>query len=56
MPFRKLRDAGVPICLGTDEAIADDAVNMWLVAKIVGLIHNITNPDYERSRRRCWIA
>jgi 5-methylthioadenosine/S-adenosylhomocysteine deaminase len=48
MPFRKLRDKGVPICLGTDEAIADDAINMWLVAKLTGLIHNITDPDYER--------
>jgi cytosine/adenosine deaminase-related metal-dependent hydrolase len=48
MPFRKLRDRGIPICLGTDEAIADDAVNPWLVAKMTGLIHNITDPDYER--------
>jgi 5-methylthioadenosine/S-adenosylhomocysteine deaminase len=48
MPFRRLRDKGVPICLGTDEAIADDAINMWLVAKFAGLIHNITDPDYER--------
>ena len=48
MPFRRLRDAGVPICLGTDEAIADDAINMWLVAKIAGLIHNLSDPDYER--------
>ena len=48
MPFRKLRDRGVPICLGTDEAIADDAINMWQVAKMTGLIHNITDPDYER--------
>jgi 5-methylthioadenosine/S-adenosylhomocysteine deaminase len=48
MPFRRLRDAGVPICLGTDEAIADDAINMWLVAKLAGLIHNITDPDYAR--------
>ena len=48
MPFRRLRDSGVPICLGTDEAIADDAINMWLVAKLAGLIHNITDRDYER--------
>jgi 5-methylthioadenosine/S-adenosylhomocysteine deaminase len=48
MPFQKLRAKGVPICLGTDEAIADDSVNMWLVAKIAGLIHNISDPDYER--------
>jgi len=47
MPFRKLRSRGIPICLGTDEAIADDAVNMWFVAKLTGLIHNITDADYE---------
>ena len=47
MPFRRIRDRGIPICLGTDEAIADDAVNMWAVAKMAGLIHNISGPDYE---------
>ncbi len=45
MPFRAMRDRGIPICLGTDEAIADDAVNLWAVAKMAGLIHNITSPD-----------
>jgi cytosine/adenosine deaminase-related metal-dependent hydrolase len=48
MRFRALRDRGIPIALGTDEAIADDAVNMWSVAKTAGLIHNIAEPDYER--------
>jgi 5-methylthioadenosine/S-adenosylhomocysteine deaminase len=47
MPFRQLRDRGIPICLGTDEAIADDAVNMWSVAKLTGLIHNLSGADYE---------
>ena len=47
MPFRKLRSRGIPICLGSDEAITDDAVNMWAVAKLTGLIHNITTVDYE---------
>ncbi|MFT0861855.1 amidohydrolase family protein [Ancylobacter sp. G4_0304] len=47
MPFRAIRKRGIPICLGTDEAIADDAVNMWAVAKMAGLIHNIAGPDYE---------
>ncbi len=47
MPFHKLRERAIPICLGTDEAIADDAVNMWGVAKMAGLIHNITTPDPE---------
>jgi 5-methylthioadenosine/S-adenosylhomocysteine deaminase len=46
MPFRAMRSRGIPICLGTDEAITDDAVNMWNVAKMTGLIHNITHPDY----------
>jgi cytosine/adenosine deaminase-related metal-dependent hydrolase len=47
MPFRRLRDRGIPICLGTDEAIADDSVSMWGVAKMAGLIHNIGHADYE---------
>ncbi len=51
MPFRRLRDRGIPICLGSDEAIADDSVNLWGVAKMAGLIHNITDPDYERWPR-----
>jgi 5-methylthioadenosine/S-adenosylhomocysteine deaminase len=38
---------GIPICLGTDEAITDDAVNMWNVIKLTGLIHNITHPEYQ---------
>ena len=51
MPFRRIRDRGIPICLGTDEAIADDAVNMWAVAKMVGLVHNISGPDYAQWPR-----
>lgn len=46
MPFRRLRNRGVPICLGTDEAIADDSHNLWAVAKMAALIHKITTPDY----------
>jgi 5-methylthioadenosine/S-adenosylhomocysteine deaminase len=42
MPFRALRDAGVPVALGVDEAICDDAINMWGVLKMAGLVHNIT--------------
>ena len=48
MPFRKLRQRGIPICLGSDEAIADDATSMWGVAKTAGLIHNLSHPDYEQ--------
>jgi 5-methylthioadenosine/S-adenosylhomocysteine deaminase len=42
MPFRRVRDRGITTCLGTDEAICDDSVNMWGVIKMAGLIHNIS--------------
>jgi cytosine/adenosine deaminase-related metal-dependent hydrolase len=51
MPFRRIRQRGIPICLGTDEAIADDAVNMWAVAKMAGLVHNIADSDYTQWPR-----
>jgi cytosine/adenosine deaminase-related metal-dependent hydrolase len=46
MPYRKLRNAGVPICLGTDEMNTDDSVNLWFVAKTAALIHTLASPDY----------
>jgi 5-methylthioadenosine/S-adenosylhomocysteine deaminase len=46
MPFRRLCDHGIPICLGTDEAVADDTHNLWGAAKMAGLIHKITDPEY----------
>jgi 5-methylthioadenosine/S-adenosylhomocysteine deaminase len=48
MPFRRIRDRGIPVCLGVDEAICDDAVNMWGVVKMAGLIHNVTGLDSDR--------
>ncbi|MDX9864242.1 MAG: amidohydrolase family protein [Anaerolineaceae bacterium] len=48
MNFRKLRDHGIPICLGSDEACSDDTANMWAVGKMAGLIHSITDPDYQK--------
>lgn len=47
MQWRKIIAAGIPVCLGSDEACSDDSVNMWLVGKMAGLIHNITDPDYQ---------
>ncbi|OSP53408.1 amidohydrolase family protein [Pseudoruegeria sp. SK021] len=47
MPFRAIRDRGIPVCLGVDEAIADDAINMWSVMKTAGMIHNLSGWDYE---------
>ena len=46
MPFRRLREAGVNLALGTDEATVDDTHNLWLAAKTAGLVHNITRDDY----------
>ena len=45
MPFRRLMEAGVPIALGSDEIVADDAVNMWSVMKTAALIHTIGDSD-----------
>jgi 5-methylthioadenosine/S-adenosylhomocysteine deaminase len=51
MPFRALRDAGIPICLGSDEASVDDTANMWGVAKVAGLVHKIGDPEYRHWPR-----
>ncbi|MDT7747549.1 MAG: 5-methylthioadenosine/S-adenosylhomocysteine deaminase [Pseudonocardiales bacterium] len=48
MPFRAARDRGIPIALGVDEAICNDAVDMWSVVRTAGLIHNITGLDSDR--------
>lgn len=48
MPFRAMRDRDIPVCLGVDEAIADDAVNMWSVMKTAGMLHTMTGDDPER--------
>jgi 5-methylthioadenosine/S-adenosylhomocysteine deaminase len=46
MTFRRLRNHGIPICLGSDEACVDDTANMWVVGKVAGLVHSNTEPDY----------
>lgn len=48
MPFARVRDHGIPVALGSDEAITDDAVNLWAIAKAAGLVHNITGEDPDR--------
>ncbi len=48
MPFRAMRERGIPICLGTDEMAADDSANLWGVIKTAGLIHNLSDSDYQR--------
>ena len=48
MPFRRLRERGIPIALGSDERAADDTTDMWAVGKLASLIHRVTDPDYAR--------
>jgi len=48
MPFARLRDAGIPIALGSDEKAADDTTDMWAVAKMASLVHRVTDPEYLR--------
>jgi 5-methylthioadenosine/S-adenosylhomocysteine deaminase len=42
MPWRAVRDHGISVALGSDEAICDDTINLWSVAKLAGLIHNVS--------------
>ncbi len=44
-PWRSFLERGIPVALGTDEAICDDTINVWTVAKTAGLIHNISGLD-----------
>lgn len=48
MPLREMLDRGIPVSLGVDEAIADDAVNMWAVMKTAGMIHTLSGDDPDR--------
>jgi 5-methylthioadenosine/S-adenosylhomocysteine deaminase len=47
MPYRRLRDAGVPIALCTDEATVEDTNNLWHVGRLAALVHKNAGPDYE---------
>ncbi len=48
MPWRALREAGVPLCLGTDEMNTDDTTNLWLVAKTAALLSTLVDTDHRR--------
>jgi 5-methylthioadenosine/S-adenosylhomocysteine deaminase len=59
MTFRRHKNAGINICLGSDEACSDDSHNMWVVAKLAGLIHSITDPEYRnwpKAQEVLWAA
>ncbi len=46
MTWRRMRNHGINVCLGSDEGCSDDNANMWTVGKVAGIIHSITDPDY----------
>ena len=46
MPWRALRNAGVPLCLGSDEMNTDDSTNLWFVGKTAAMLHTLGTPDY----------
>lgn len=48
MRLREMLDRQIPVCLGVDEAIADDAINMWSVMKTASMLHTLSDPDYDR--------
>jgi 5-methylthioadenosine/S-adenosylhomocysteine deaminase len=48
MRFRALRDAGINIAVGTDEAPCDDTTNVWQAAKAMGLVQHIASPNWTR--------
>ncbi len=46
LPFRRLREAGAPIALCTDEATVADDCSLWSVGRLAGMIHTLGHPDY----------
>jgi 5-methylthioadenosine/S-adenosylhomocysteine deaminase len=46
MPYRRLRDAGVPVALCSDEATVEDRCNLWQVGRLAGMLHTIGDPDH----------
>jgi 5-methylthioadenosine/S-adenosylhomocysteine deaminase len=45
MPWRALREAGVGLCLGTDEMNTDHTTNLWQVAKTGAMLQTLTHAD-----------
>ncbi len=48
MPYTKMAESGVHICLGTDGTSSNDSQNMFEVMKTAALVHKVTQPDYNR--------
>jgi cytosine/adenosine deaminase-related metal-dependent hydrolase len=46
MPYAKLRAAGVPMSIGTDEMCTDDTPNLWFAGKTAALVHTMETVEY----------
>ena len=49
MPFRRLGEPGISIVLGTNQALADDASNLWTSVDLTGLVHKVSDLDVQPS-------
>lgn len=47
-PLRKLLDAGINVALGTDEIDCNDSGRIFDVMKAAGLVHTLSDVDYDR--------
>ncbi|WP_119696594.1 amidohydrolase family protein [Microbacterium halotolerans] len=48
LPWRRYRDAGVNLGLGTDGCSSSDSPRLLEVMKTAALLHKVTEPDFER--------
>ena len=48
MPYSKMTEAGVHICLGTDGTSSNDSQSILEVMKTTALIHKVTQQDYTK--------
>jgi 5-methylthioadenosine/S-adenosylhomocysteine deaminase len=46
-PWRALHEAGVPVALGTDGISSCEAARMFDVMKLAGLLHSMSDPNYQ---------
>lgn len=46
-PYHKWLDAGISVCLGTDEALSDDRINMFDVLKMTSLVHTLRQSNWD---------
>lgn len=47
MRWRDMHNNGIPVCLGVDEAIADDSINLWSVMKTAAMLHTLDDANYD---------